>query len=253
MPGQPPGPGEIMGVGEDVPPHDLRGVRDLLRVQRPYRAHPGTLAERRREGVACRLVRGQQYRAGGTQNRGYRQTGRLPGPRRHDREKHVLPGGTHLGGTRLQCAEQHAAIVRLHVLGLGALQTGPQIDRLLGDLPGQQIGQVPPIGQPAGITAKTQPEPGPENGCHGEHGARQQIAAGEDGGVREMRPDQPGVQERVGRLEGGPRIGAGNDVGEIAEQPGQRASCHTETGDADQEVEEEVGAGGGRGRVGTRR
>lgn len=178
------------------------------------------------------------------------QSGGFAGPGGHDRQDHVLPRGADLRLARHEGAQQDAAVVGIGVLGLGAFQAGTQADGLCGDLPGQQRGQLAPGGQPRRAAAEAQPHLRSYDGGGQEDEGGQDVAASDHGGLRQMRPDPLRMKKRLFRSVGGPRIGADNDVGEIAEQPGQRTSSHAEPSEGNEEVKEDVGAGGGRGRGG---
>lgn len=151
VPGQAAGSGEIAGVGEDVPPHRLGRVGDLLRIERPHHAGVRAGRERGGVGVAGRLVGGQQHRSGRAQDRGDRQTGGLTGPGRHDRQDHVLPRGADLARAGRERAEQNTAVVGYDVLGLGALEARTEIDRLGRDLLGHQSARSRWSASPLGL------------------------------------------------------------------------------------------------------
>ncbi len=173
---EPSGPGEITGVGEDVPPHGLGGVGDLLRIHSPDGPYLGAGVEGSRVGIAGRFVRGQQHRAGGAQDRGYRQCRGFTGPRGHDRQEGVLPGGAEFVLAQFQSAEQYAAVVRIDVLGLAALEAGTEVDGLGGYLLGQQRSQLSCGGQPRGAAAEVQPRLRAEDGGSQEYEGGEYVA-----------------------------------------------------------------------------
>ncbi len=78
------------------------------------------------------------------------------------------------------------------------------------------------------------------------------TGADQQGGGAQVRPQHVGVQQGVGGVERGPRSAADSGIGEIAGQPGEGAEGHGGAEDAEQEVEERVRPGGGRGRAGAR-
>ena len=253
-PARPLRPGEIAGVGEDVPPHLARVVGDLLRIEGPDRADLGAGVHRGGEGVVRGLVTGEQDRARCREDRGDRQPGRLAGTRGHDRDDHVLPGRADLRTTGVEGAEQDAAV------------SGQDLFYSPGR-PGSGAGSSPWRRSPCPAAA-----PGPPCG-RGRTWTRHASASTAPAAVTTRATvNRPGTTRaptismlvlKAGHSTSGcssasvTRKGAHvplptKVVGEISGQPGQGAEGHGGAEDAEQEVEERVRPGGGRGRAGAR-